>query len=74
MKIEEQDIERFRKGMFGVIDSFRNQEFGNSREFAFGGLKGTVNMMIDSLKNGTINKTVVFASETGQGEKIKKEG
>ena len=63
MEIKKDDFDRFRKGIFGVIDTFKTQEFGNTREFAFSGLKGTINMMIDSLVNGTIDKTLVFASE-----------
>ena len=61
--LKKTDLDRFRKGILGVIDTFKSQEFGNSREFAFGGLKGTINMMIDSLVNGEIDKVVVFASE-----------
>jgi len=70
MKIEDKDIDRFRKGIFGIIDNFRMQEFGNSRTFAFNGLKGTINMMIDSLVRGDIKRTVVFQNEVdgnGQG-------
>ena len=58
--IDTKDFEIFKRGIMGVIDTFRKQEFGETREFAFNGLKGAVNMMVDSLARGDIKKTVIF--------------
>lgn len=68
-KIQEKDVDRLQKGIMGIIDTFKIQEFGQTREFAFNGLKGTINMMIESLKRGDIARTVIFKSENKSREK-----
>lgn len=73
VSLKKTDVEHFKRGLIGIIETFRQQEFGQMREFAFNGLKSAIAGMVESLERGTINETIIFKGSAQKEGKIPQE-